>query len=353
MSIRILCSVAGFALVARPAAAEPFGSDFELGVLAGGHAFSKDLELGVPDEPSQPVPSSNGMVGVRAAVPVTSSFAVEGEVNVIPTTDTMHGDRLTVLGLGVHARVDLLRGSVRPFVVAGVGTHVLISSSPQLQNDADRALHWGPGVRFALNDRVDLRVDARQLIVPDRTKNGATSDYEVSFGATYRFGGERRVVVTQIVREPAPPPPVAEPPPAPAPPPPAPASPPPAPAQKSAPISELAGIGFELDSARIDAASQPILTRAYQLLRDHPELEVEISGHTSSDGDAERNLALSLTRAEAVKAYLVHRGIDGNRILTVGHGADLPVADNTREEGRRQNRRIEFRILRVHDDELR
>jgi OOP family OmpA-OmpF porin len=345
MSIRILCSVTGFALVAGPASAEPFGSHFELGVLAGGHAFSKDLELGVPDEPAQPAPSSNGMVGVRAAIPVTSSFALEGEVNVIPTTDTMLGDRLTVLGLGVHARLDLLHGSVRPFLVAGVGTHVLISSSPDLQNDADRALHWGPGVRFAVNDRVDLRVDARQLIVPDRTKNGATSDYEVSFGATYRFGGERRVVVTQIVREPAPPPPAPAPPPAP--------PPTPAPEQKSEPIPELAGIGFELDSARIDAASQPILTRAYQLLRDHPELEVEISGHTSSEGDAERNLSLSLTRAEAVKGYLVQRGIDGKRILTVGHGADLPIADNTREEGRRQNRRIEFRILRAHDADVR
>jgi len=53
----------------------------------------------------------------------------------------------------------------------------------------------------------------------------------------------------------------------------------------------------------------------------------------------------SLARAEAVKAYLVQRGIEGARIQTVGHGADLPLADNTTEDGRRKNRRIEFHIL--------
>jgi OOP family OmpA-OmpF porin len=334
-------------LIAAPAAAEPVGSSFELGVLTGGHEFSKDLELGVPDQASEPVPASSGMVGVRAALPLAVRFAIEGEANIIPTHDDMDNDRITVLGLGVHGRFDLLSGRIRPFLVAGIGTHVLISDSPHMQNDADRALHWGLGARYAVGDRIDLRVDGRQLIVPDRTKNGATTDYEVSFGATYRFGGERRVIVTQVVHEPAP-----EPAPPPPPPAPEPTPAPPPPPRVSEPLPELAGIGFELDSTRIDAASQPILTRAYQLLRDHPKLEIEISGHTSSEGDLQRNLALSLARAEAVKAYLVERGIDSKRIQTVGHGADLPIADNTHEAGRRVNRRIEFRILQPHEGEV-
>jgi OOP family OmpA-OmpF porin len=110
-------------------------------------------------------------------------------------------------------------------------------------------------------------------------------------------------------------------------------------------LAELTGIGFELDSAKIDITSAPLLERAYEILHANPTISIEIAGHTSSDGDANRNQLLSLQRAEAVKKYLVGRGIDGGRLLTVGHGSDEPVADNRTDEGRKQNRRIEFRIL--------
>ena len=80
-------------------------------------------------------------------------------------------------------------------------------------------------------------------------------------------------------------------------------------------------------------------------MKTNGSLAVEISGHTSAEGNHDRNAQLSLARAEAVKAYLVKRGIAAERILTVGHGSDVPVADNGSEDGRRHNRRIEFRIL--------
>lgn len=114
-------------------------------------------------------------------------------------------------------------------------------------------------------------------------------------------------------------------------------------------ITELTGIAFELDSWKIDSVSAPLLERAYQILKQHPQLTVEISGHTSAEGNADKNLDLSLRRAQAVRAYLVKRGIPEARILTVGHGADVPIADNASEEGRRKNRRIEFRILRAEE----
>ena len=305
----------------------------EVGIALGGHAFSENVELGVADQAMEPGPVSAGLLGLRVALPLAKRLAVEAEASWIPTEDDVLGDEATVWGLGAHARFDLLTGRVKPFVVAGIGAHILRSSSPQMDNDADKALHWGAGVRYALKDTLDLRLDSRHLLVPGRTTNGATSDFEVSAGVSYRFGGKAKrplpaprplPVVEEVVPEP-PPPPVIE-------------------APKPV-IEELAGIGFTRDSAVIDVDSAPLLEKAYALLANNPTLSVEIAGHTSSEGNADRNLELSLERAEAVKAYLVKRGIAADRILTVGHGAEQPLADNRTDEGRRQNRRIEFRVL--------
>jgi OOP family OmpA-OmpF porin len=255
-------------------------------------------------------------------------LALEGEAVMIPTDDDVLGDEIDVFGLRAHARFDVLTGRFKPFVVVGVGAHVARSDSPQMDDDTDRAYHWGAGARFAISDKLDARIDLRHLIVPDRTHDGATSDVEVTCGMTYRFGKAKRpkpVLAPVITSEPEP------------------APPPPAPEPEV--IEALAGIGFELDSAKIDIASAPILENAYVLLRDEPDITIEIAGHTSSDGNPTRNMWLSLERAKAVETYLVGRGIDDARIQTVGHGADEPIASNATEEGRALNRRIEFRIL--------
>jgi outer membrane protein OmpA-like peptidoglycan-associated protein/opacity protein-like surface antigen len=355
---------------------------FEIGVALGGHAFSKSSELGSTDDMADPGPSDGAAIGLRLAYPFTNRLALEGEALVIPTKDDVLGMGATVYGLRAHLRVDFLTGKLRPFAVAGGGVHVLRSSSPQLENDIDQAWHVGLGVRYAMTDHIDVRFDARDLIVPDRTHNGATDDYEITAGLTYRFGGDK-----PIVRIAPPPPPVvgdrdgdgipdnldkcpdepedkdgfqdAD------------GCPDPDNDNDGIPdtmdkcpndpetkngfqdadgcpdevIRELAGIGFELDSAKIDAASAPILEAAFKILSEYPQLSVEISGHTSSEGLAARNLDLSLRRAEAVKAWLIKRGIAEPRLLTVGHGSDKPIADNATEDGRRKNRRIEFRIL--------
>ena len=313
----------------------------ELGVALGGHDFSSTNELGAPDDDSFPGPQSAAMIGARVAVPLTDRLAIEGEGMIIPTGDDVKNDDVMVYGLRAHVRFDLLTGKVRPFLVAGAGMHILRTDSVQMYDDVDPAFHTGGGIRWAVTDSWDVRLDGRWLIVPDRTKNGATSDYESTIGVTYRFGHVDKVYVA-----PPPPPPPAPPPPPPvvAAPPPPPPPPPPAPV-----IEALAGIGFELDSAKIDKASEPILERAYDLLEKQPKIEIEISGHTSSEGDPDRNMKLSLARAEAVKDYLVKRGIAAERIQTVGHGSDDPIGDNTTDEGRRKNRRIEFRIMPPSD----
>ncbi|CAN5668845.1 N/A [soil metagenome] len=309
------------------------GPKVEVGGILGAHSFSHNTELGSTDDSMQPGPASSGLFGARAAYVITPRVAIEGELAVIPTKDDVLDKPAMVYGLGAHVRFDLLTGKLRPFVVAGIGANILRSSSPQMTNDVDQAYHWGLGARWALSERVDLRVDGRQEIVPDRHHNGATSDFEVTLGATYRLGSIKRPKPMVVAAPPEEPPPPT----------PAPAPPPPVVAPEL--IRELAGIGFELDSAVVSIDSAPIMERAYELLHSHPQLGVEISGHTSADGDAERNLKLSLERAEAVKAYLVGRGIAAERIQTVGHGSDVPIAANQTDAGRRQNRRIEFHVL--------
>jgi outer membrane protein OmpA-like peptidoglycan-associated protein len=105
----------------------------------------------------------------------------------------------------------------------------------------------------------------------------------------------------------------------------------------------LEGINFETNSARITPDSEEILMKAYNTLVNNPDIEVEISGHTDSRGSNQKNQVLSEQRANAVKDWLVSKGINPNRITTIGYGEDKPIAPNDSEENMRKNRRIEFK----------
>jgi OOP family OmpA-OmpF porin len=107
----------------------------------------------------------------------------------------------------------------------------------------------------------------------------------------------------------------------------------------------IEGIYFDTDQATIKPASKPTLDNATKVLKDYPEVRVEISGHTDTDGDREHNIDLSLRRADAVKKYLIDAGIDAGRITTRGVGPDEPLADNTSAEGKAKNRRIQFALI--------
>ncbi len=104
----------------------------------------------------------------------------------------------------------------------------------------------------------------------------------------------------------------------------------------------LEGVVFKSGSAEISPESEAILVKAFNTLNENSEIAVEIQGHTDNRGGRALNTRLSLARAEAVKAYLVRKGIAANRITTKGFGPDKPVASNDTAEGRQQNRRIEF-----------
>lgn len=104
-------------------------------------------------------------------------------------------------------------------------------------------------------------------------------------------------------------------------------------------------VEFEAGSARLGAAAQRQLDAAAARLAAAPSQRLTIVGHTDDAGTPEANLALSLQRAQAVRAYLEARGVDARRLEIRGAGAGEPRADNTTPEGRARNRRIELRAL--------
>jgi len=110
-------------------------------------------------------------------------------------------------------------------------------------------------------------------------------------------------------------------------------------------VGVIQGIFFESNSATIRKSSAPTLDEAARIFREFPDIRVEISGHTDNVGKAEYNTELSRRRTEAVKQYLIDRGVEGGRIVTRGAGPEEPIADNATAAGRARNRRIEFKIL--------
>lgn len=89
--------------------------------------------------------------------------------------------------------------------------------------------------------------------------------------------------------------------------------------------------------------SETVLSQIAKVLQENPKLELIIEGHTDNVGGAQFNLELSRKRAEAVKRWLVDKaGISEVRLTTVGYGLSRPIADNSTEEGRAKNRRVEL-----------
>ena len=88
--------------------------------------------------------------------------------------------------------------------------------------------------------------------------------------------------------------------------------------------------------------AKSILDEAFNALQNNPKMKLEIRGYTDSIGKAASNLNLSQKRADAVKAYLVKKGIAFDRLKAIGYGEANPIASNKTKAGRTKNRRIEF-----------
>ena len=110
-------------------------------------------------------------------------------------------------------------------------------------------------------------------------------------------------------------------------------------------VLTLKGVYFEFAKATLRTESYPALTEAAQIMKDNPEIIVEIQGHTDAIGSDASNQTLSEKRAYAVVNFLVqYGGIDPKRLIGKGYGESQPIAPNDTDEGRQLNRRVDFVI---------
>jgi outer membrane protein OmpA-like peptidoglycan-associated protein len=117
-----------------------------------------------------------------------------------------------------------------------------------------------------------------------------------------------------------------------------------APVAEPVPVATLVleGVNFDFDKAVIRPQDYPILDQNIVALKEWGDVEVEVEGHTCSIGTEEYNLGLSQRRAEAVRNYLVSKGVSADRLTVRGYGESRPAVSNATREGRAQNRRVEL-----------
>ncbi len=105
------------------------------------------------------------------------------------------------------------------------------------------------------------------------------------------------------------------------------------------------GINFETGKAILKPTSFPMLDEIVAILNEYVDYDLKMGGHTDDVGNDASNLALSQNRVDAVKTYLVSKGVSDSRIMATGFGETMPVADNKTAKGKEQNRRVELELF--------
>jgi OmpA-OmpF porin, OOP family len=343
----------------------------EAGAFAGGHFFNSDNRLGRPEDTTGGTALQNtGAFGFRFGFLLHQRVELEAELLLAPTQTRDHIAQVLAFGWRGHVLVHLMTGRVRPFVLAGGGGMTSSSSDTNIggaSQDTKGELHLGAGLKVDITCRFGLRVDGR-VQFGRATGEGTyfTEDGEVLLGLYGMFGkgidhkctppaAAPKVIVVVV-----------------------PAKPPidsdgdgipdkldkcptqpetkngyqdddgcpdeiPEAVKKFS--GKVEGIVFANGKAVILPSSFPVLDRAAKVLKDYPQVKLEIQGHTDNVGDHDKNILLSQQRAEAVVKYLVDQGIGQERLTAKGYGPDKPVADNKTKAGKAANRRVEFLLV--------
>jgi outer membrane protein OmpA-like peptidoglycan-associated protein len=110
-------------------------------------------------------------------------------------------------------------------------------------------------------------------------------------------------------------------------------------------VLRTGNVFFPKNEYTLQAGSELVLDKVIRLMKKYPSLLIQISAHTDDSGTLEHNLKLSERRANSVLNYFIQNGIPKERLKSVGFGTQKPIADNSTEEGKRQNRRVEFETI--------
>lgn len=103
-------------------------------------------------------------------------------------------------------------------------------------------------------------------------------------------------------------------------------------------------VTFKKGKVELTDGSYPLLTLLASIAR-NCDTRLEIASHTDAEGDAAINMKLTQRRADSVRKYLVQSGVDADQLVARGYGETQPIADSSTEEGRKANRRVEFRVI--------
>ena len=104
---------------------------------------------------------------------------------------------------------------------------------------------------------------------------------------------------------------------------------------------------FDQGKAVLRNESKLELDKVVDFLKLNQNAEIELSGHTSAEGEPNFNRSLSYKRVKSCKDYILLQGIDAGRIIAIGFGSDRPIASNDTDEGRAKNRRVEMRLVKL------
>jgi len=301
------------------------GGAVSISPFIGGYQFDED----------QPLRRNRLVYGVRLGYDLTDSWETE-----------LVGDYLRAESYPGTAdsstwsyRLDLLYNfmpatTVVPYLAGGVGGVTIENPKGRGGDLSEPTVNVGGGVKLFLTDSVALRLDARRIwdFSNENFRHEAYGNWEYSAGVSFLFGGEKPAQAA-ATREAAP-----------------------EPAQKEAPLEVPAAqptpghykycvtlpIEFDIDQAVIRPQYRDDVARVGNFMKKYPTTTAVIEGHTDNVGSYNHNMELSQRRAESVVAYLAeHFGIDRSRLAAKGYGFTRPVADNSTDQGRQQNRRIE------------